>query len=474
MPIFGEKPFTSITVKINQLCKPNRNPDLEDQSLEPYVEDLLSLIKLQSSGAVEAARAIRKKIKYGNTPSESVLALNLLELLVLNGGKKIGQTIASDEKLSQLLRSVASGSAVSGLGGPYDGSVVRRLRELANGWKYELRGLDGYGNMATLYKSLPSSKASGHSRSAGRTSPSSDVFDDGSGSGSGASRRPPKSRDAPHNDDGDAEATAPRNSKSVPPPRPAAASPFAMKSYLNKDDKQTKKKGKSKKKGVVYADEQYKIPQINYKLESPKIRTTIADCHTHTTALDNALLTLPKGTSPMDDSRASAEFEKCRKIRRKVLRYLQFVGAGDSSQKSPEVLALDDEFLGSLIVANDQLVTSFKKFDELSGFTPENPASYHQDDREDEESASSAESYYSSESEDEEDSLAGRLDDLEVREGSSRQQPAPSSSPSAKLEQKRTPSRPPQVTRQVSTVSAESGDPFGDRNEVSGGHSVYY
>lgn len=458
MPIFGEKPFTSITVKVNQLCTANRNSDLEDDSIELYVDDLISLIKLQSMGAVEAARAVRKKIKYGNTPAELVLALDLLELLVLNAGSKIGQTIASDDKLTELLRGVVSGLARSGLGGPYDGLVVRRARELAQGWKYELRDLKGYLNFAGLYKSAPKLKQRtflAHTSSL----PQQEVFGDDSGDEIPVRR--PESRDPAS------------GSKSPPPPRPIAMSPYAMKSYLNKDDKPGKrsKKKSSKKTSVVYADEQYKIPQINYKVEAPKIRTTIADCHTHTKALENALLALPRGGDPMDDSKASAEFEKCRKIRRKVLRYLQYVGAGDGSHKTPEVLALDEEFLGSLIVANEQLVAAFQKFDEMCGFTPENPALYHQDDRRDEESASSEESYYSSDSEEEEeedDALARRLNDVKVHEASSKLEAITSSQPES------APIRPPQVKRQDTAISTESGDPFGDRNEVSGNKSVYY
>ncbi|OBA23544.1 hypothetical protein METBIDRAFT_76541 [Metschnikowia bicuspidata var. bicuspidata NRRL YB-4993] len=462
MPIFGEKPFTSITVKVNQLCTLNRNADLEDDSMELYVPDLVSLIKLQSLGAVEAARAIRKKIKYGNTPAELVLALDLLELLVLNAGSKIGQAIAADDKLGELLRAVASGLARSGLGGPYDGLVVRRVRELARGWRHEFQELPGYGNLAGLYKAMP--------RSSDKNDRSSDRNDRSSGKNDRSGAR------------------------HVPPPRPQTKSPYAA--------KQKKKKSK-RKRGVVYADEQYQIPQINYRAEAPKIRTTIADCHTHTTALDNALLALARGSDPMDDAKAAAEFERCRKIRRKVLRYLQYVGAGDGSHKSKEVLELDDEFLGSLLVANDQLVASFHRFDAMCGYTPENPAQYHQDDRRDDASVSSGESYYTSDSDDESagdeiddgesatgaddigesaagagtenDAIAGRLRRLDVNDaGSDTDDAAGLAVPVHPRDRRQALARPQPVARQDTAVSTESGDPFGDRNEVSKGASVYY
>ena len=65
MPLFSDHAYTSITIKINQLADPKRNDEIDD-SIELYLSDLIELIKVQSnSGAVEAARAIRKKSNMG-------------------------------------------------------------------------------------------------------------------------------------------------------------------------------------------------------------------------------------------------------------------------------------------------------------------------------------------------------------------------------------------------------------------------
>lgn len=415
MPLFGEKPFTSITVKVNQLCTPNRNEDLADDTIEPYLDDLLALIKLQPLGAVETARAIRKKIKYGNTPEELLLALNLLELLVLNAGQKIGRTLASDDKLVDLLRQILSGLARSGLGAGYSASVEKKVRDLAIGWRSEFSDLDGYKPMASLWKLIPKK---------------------GLRSRSGLERRD--------------RADPPFEGVRSPPPRPTAASPYG-------------KAAKKKKRSKRYADEQYKIPQINYRVEAPKIRTAIADCYTHTTALDNALIALAPGTSPLDDPKAAGEFERCRKIRRSVLRYLQFVGVGDPSTKSSEVQALDDEFLGSLIVANEQLVATFQKFDAACGYTPANPAPAYDDNE-------SEDSYYTSESDDD---VTDELANLHVGESSLRLQEAVAPPPPAPASPLREPVRP-LVARVDTNASTESGDPFGDSHAVTRGLSHYY
>lgn len=435
MPIFGEKPFTSITVKVNHLCTPNRNPDLEDELMELFLDDLLSLIKLQPTGASEAARALRKKIKYGATVGEQTLALNLVELLVLNGGPKIGKTVASDEKLADVLRNVISGTGRLGAGTPYPDEVVTLARNIARGWRSELGGESGYKLFATLYQAAParSQRSRGHA-------------------GSEARRSGPDGSPAPRQ----------------PPPRPNAASPYASELAQSgsrgsrgtnpRDERGKSKLKKSKsRRGIAYADEEFRIPQINYKVEAPRIRAVIADCQTHTTALENALLTVGAGSSPLDDKRASKEFELCRKIRHKVLRYLQYVGAGDAHEKSDEILALDEEFLGALIGANEQLVNAFQKFDKACGYTEENPAAYHEADRESMRDESD-ESYYTESLDDE---LNERFDSLQTGSSSAQVQPETHRPPPVPETFAR-----PQINRVESAVSTESGNPFGDGHQV--------
>lgn len=421
MPIFGEKPFTLITVKINQLTTPQRNADLEDDLIEPYLDDLLALIKLQLSGATEAARALRKRIKHG-AQREQLLALHLLELLVLNAGPRIGHVLASDDRLLDTLRTILQGGRLAL--GDYDAAVVRRVRNLAAGWRLELRDMEGYAPLAALWRLAPKGRL----------------------------------------------AELPRS----PPPRPQAKLPFLKPAKESREPtprepkprekkKGSKKtKGRKHRRGVVYADEQYQIPQINYRVEAPKIRTAIADCHTHTAALGNALLVLPAGSDPLEDTRCAAEFELCRKVRRAVLRYLQYVGAGDAAAKSKETQALDDEFLGPLILANEQLVAVFQRFDAACGYTDANGPSARADDLD------LDESYYTSD--DLDDDLADRLADVQVAESSSRLQEAVRAPPPPP---KPASPRPP-VVRRDTAASTGSDDPFGDSNAVVQGQSQYY
>lgn len=489
MPIFNDHPYTSITIKIDQLSKPHQNDEI-DNTLELYVSDLLHLIKIQpSTGASEAARAIRKRIKYGDSVEELIRALNILELLILNSGSKIGPVIARDDKLLDVLKGVINGSGKTGVGLSYDPEVRKRASQLAVGWKSELQDLDGYKYMASLWKYIPRAKKSthggSHSRSHSRSQSGNfsndpeEVF-----SGSDVIRSPSPSSPAMQN--------TRDHRKDLAPPRPTSPKPTSSSGFKNSRTKPSKDKSKKSRRkktrnGIVYADEQYKIPQINYKVEAPKIRNTIAECHTHTTTLGNLLISLPSSISLLDDAKVSHEFNKCKSIRRKVLKYLQFVGAGDPEEKKPEVLKMDEEFLGSLIVANEQLVEVFKKYDFLAGYTDENPAPNYSEE-------SSEESYYTDESSDEEsrdpqvyddeaDLVADHVGSMRLNEGSSssantgtvptaasKSPPPPRPSKPANL---LSPHKTLQRTDTNATTGTASSDPFGDGNELSNAKSVY-
>lgn len=477
MPIFGEKPYTSITVKINQLSKPNRNEDLEDDSIELQLSDLIQLIKIQpGSGPTEAARAIRKQIKYGQTVQTQLNALHLLELLVLNAGPRIGPVLASDDKLLDVLKGIISGSATTGEGTKYDKLVQAMTKNLAIGWRQELLGLEGYKHMANLYKvsggrrrHSDAGKGRGHRRTRSAFGDENELEPSEGTDEEQTSSSPRLGRNA---------RSPPRPPKKSPPPRPILASPYASSQRKNEKPKKKKEKSSRKKRskhGIVYADEDFKIPRINYRVEAPKIRQVLSESHTHTAALSNALLQLPSGVDPLDDEKASKEFEKCRKVRRRVLQYLQFVGAGEESTKSKEVLEMEDEFLGALIMANELLVESFKKFDKASGFTEQNPGPHHYDRASD---SDSDESYYSSDSEEEEeepaeDSIELRLASTHITEGSSsrlqetikRAPPVPRKP--AKNEAVLEKPALHRTATDATNASVGSGDPFGDTNEVS-------
>lgn len=425
MPIFREShQLTSVTIKVNQITDSVRD-DLDD-SVELYVAELLALIKVQNStGVLEALRAIRKKIKYGLTVSEQIRALYLLELLVSNAGPKIAPLIASDDKLVDVLKQILSGKARTGNGNAYNKEVINKVNYLASHWKSELAGLKGFDYLANLWKAIPGRKSTS---AISLPKLPSNVFEEGSST-------------IPHDSD-DSRSPSPERRKAPRPPS-RTTKPSRIEARESKSDAKQSKYDKRAAKALKhsmksksrFADPQYKIPQINYKVEAPKIRALIAKSHTDATHLHNLLLHLPQDASPEDDDECSTSFNQCKSDRRKTLRYLQYVGAGDPSTKTKDILNLDDEFLGSLIVLNEQLVEVFKIYDRKSGYTEENPAPVV------EEEDSSDESYYSSD--DEEEELEEQLQKVTLKS------PPPR------------PAKPPTLNR-LETNTSIASDPFGD------------
>lgn len=462
MPLFGSShPETSITIKVNQICE-NRNSEIED--IELHLSDLIALVEVQRlSGATECARAIRKKIKYGYH-DEQLRALALLEMITLNGGPQIAPAISKDYKLIDLLGSIIRGRLTGGAGVPYHKLVVVKAINLAIGWKEEFKDLPDYQAMAQLYKAIPKNIRKSDSpkeryeeidldrSNADLLEPeepfsnraSSSAFASGSGSGT----RNAKSANSRNDDEDDYQAVKRLLKEQKAQKKKERKEKYAQQLQPLGSNTNGKKR---KKKGIVYADEEYGIPQINYTVEAPRIRALIADSQTHSTALNNALLSIPAGESPLDDSKCAKEFEKCRSLRRKVLRYLQFVGAGDSSHKTKEVLAMDEEFLGSLLEANEKFIVTFKKFDVACG----NPSQDY--DQEEEDSDSSWDSYYSdSESEASTAEASSRMEALDIKP---KKVPPPRPSKSSKLYDT--------FPLQTQKTPVDDSNPFGDFNAVA-------
>ncbi len=122
---------------------------IENLTAEDFAEDdlsgiveLIEAIKLQGSGPTEAARAIRKKLKYGNVHRQ-VRALALLDGLIQNAGQRFQRTFA-DEPLLERLRVCGAGE----LSAP---AVRAKCRELFREWA-QYANTPGLERIARLHK----------------------------------------------------------------------------------------------------------------------------------------------------------------------------------------------------------------------------------------------------------------------------------------------------------------------------------
>jgi hypothetical protein len=121
--IFKKKPYSAVTVDIENLTS--------------------EVIKLQGTGPVEAARAIRKKLKYGDVHRQ-LRALVILDGLIQNAGSRFQRTFA-DEMLLERLR-------VCGTSDLSDPLVKDKCKELFRNWAVEYKSTRGLEQIAALYK----------------------------------------------------------------------------------------------------------------------------------------------------------------------------------------------------------------------------------------------------------------------------------------------------------------------------------
>ncbi len=114
------------------------------------IPELIEVIDLQkATGPTEAARALRKKLKYGNVHRQ-LRALVLLNSILENGTPRIQRNLF-DEMLLERLR-VCAASEVS------DEKVKRLCRNLFISWAKNYQGRQGLQNVVALHKELPRRK----------------------------------------------------------------------------------------------------------------------------------------------------------------------------------------------------------------------------------------------------------------------------------------------------------------------------
>ncbi|KAJ1536457.1 Lsb5p [Saccharomyces cerevisiae] len=123
MGFLSDHPHTAITETIFRIVSSR------DYTLEVELAPLIQLIKADHNdynytvNQEEAARALRKKIKYGNRLQQS-RTLDLLDLFISQGVKFT--VMYNDDKLLQRLRGMATNSENSGSGEKYEPRIIKK------------------------------------------------------------------------------------------------------------------------------------------------------------------------------------------------------------------------------------------------------------------------------------------------------------------------------------------------------------
>lgn len=301
-----KKPYSAITVQIDRLT--SEQYDADDMSGIP---DLIEVIRLQAEGPVEAARAIRKKLKYGNVHKQ-LRALTVLDGLIENAGPRFQRAFA-DEPLLERLR-VAATDSLS------DPEVKRRCSILFRQWAATYQSTPGMERIVALHKQLPQRKKpvrQDQSRVIRET------------------EREAQENPFSNDDYRDPAPSSSHSQLSSPTTTTALARP-SLTSF--RSDTSRKKKSKHK--------------PFNLEKEKPQLLQAIASSSVASTNLMNALKLMDRENKRVsEDAEAVTRFENCKLLRRQILRYIQFVES--------------EQWLGSLIHANDELVNALMAFEVL-------------------------------------------------------------------------------------------------------------
>ncbi|RHZ61744.1 hypothetical protein CDV55_100677 [Aspergillus turcosus] len=299
------KPYSAVTVQIEVLT--GEQYEIEDSS---GIVDLIEAIRIQSSGPTEASRALRKKLKYGNLHRQ-LRALTILDFLIQNAGDRFLREFA-DEPLLERLR-IAATDPVS------DPLVKQKCKQLFGQWAVSYKDTPGMGGVTALYRQLPKRKQPA-------TQAKAKVLRD---TGNSTNNEPQL---------GHTVSVSVGNGPST-----VLSSPKQHKHTSSKSSFKREKKEKEKK-----------LHNRSFSLdrEKPEMLQTLASSSVASTNLLNALKRVNRETHRVsEDAECLNRFETCKLLRRQILRYIQHVES--------------EEYLGSLIHANEELVTALMAFEVL-------------------------------------------------------------------------------------------------------------
>ncbi|KAF2825363.1 hypothetical protein CC86DRAFT_371058 [Ophiobolus disseminans] len=302
--------FSAVTVQVDRLT----SEQYEENDIGGVV-DLIEVIRIQSSGPTEAARALRKKLKYGNVHRQ-VRALVILDALIQNAGSRFQKAFA-DEPLLERLRILARDDTV-------DSEVRQKANILFRQWAVAYKGTPGLERIAALHKELPRTK---------RPQPQQSRIvrqQDAEAAREREEHSPPPSptharRPEPHH--------APSSSSS----RPVAlgnSAPLPSSSIFKRDKKDKKSRGKA----------------FNLEKEKGQLLETIASANVASTNLLNGLQLINREQQRVSDNpEVMRRFEACKQLRRQILRYIHLVES--------------EQYIGGLLNANDELVKGLMAFE---------------------------------------------------------------------------------------------------------------
>ena len=255
-------------------------------------------------------------------------ALTILDGLIQNAGSRFQRTFA-DEPLLERLRLLAKDDMV-------DAEVRAKCNILFRQWAVAYKGTAGLERIAALYKQLPQTK-----------------------------------RPQPHQSKvlRETEAEAERENASSPTSPTSSnrrgSSPPSYMSVSSTPRPVTLGPAPPQSSSIFKKDKKAKHKPFNLEKEKPRLLETIATASVASTNLLNALQLINREEQRVSNNpEVMSRFEACKLLRRQILRYIQLVES--------------DQWIGSLLSANDELVKALMAFEIMDKSIDDDSDSEHE------------------------------------------------------------------------------------------------
>jgi len=291
-----EKPRSSTTEWVDILTSTSYDDEVYDG-----IPELIESINLQASGPAEAARAIRKKIKHGNT-HQQYRALVILNALVENCGPKFHTNAFADGQLTDALKHLATDSTT-------DPKVRKKVMAVLASWSRLFKGDRGAAGIAGLYRQVKPAHSS--------RKPEIDLETLTERERDGEQRRRDKEE-------------AKRKAR----------------------EKRLKLEETKRKKAASQTTTTPSRRGFDFEQEKPQVLTAIANASSAANNLVNAIrLVNTENESLLTNNRVQECLAKAKQTRKIIVRYIQQVE--------------NEEIIGTLIETNERIIAALESYDKL-------------------------------------------------------------------------------------------------------------
>ncbi|TFK36922.1 hypothetical protein BDQ12DRAFT_653761 [Crucibulum laeve] len=296
---FGrEKPHSSVTDWVDILTASSIQEEAYDG-----IPELVDAINLQGPGPSEASRALRKKLKHGNT-HQQYRALVLLKALVENCGQKFQSTFA-DGQLTDALKHIASDPSA-------DKRVKKKLMLVLASWRDQFNNDPSMSLVAGLYRQCKGAEG---------TRPTQEMNTLIGLQPSPEDKRRIEKEEAKRKAKQEKEEARQRTIK----------------------EEEDRRKSKTRPKRAPF----------DFEKDKPKVLASIVDASQASSNLVNAItLVNPEIDSLQTNERVQECLVKAKQARKVVVRYIQLVE--------------NEELIGTLIETNERIMSALEMYDKLS------------------------------------------------------------------------------------------------------------